>query len=52
MAKCGGILEQLLNQIDVCHYHTSAAVSLAAKLVHGISVASHRIVSALSGTAK
>lgn len=40
------VLEQLLDQVDVCHYHTSAAVSLATKLVHGVSVVSHPVASA------
>lgn len=32
-----GILEQFLDQVDVGHDHTAAAVALEAKLVHGIT---------------
>lgn len=38
LATVGGVLEELLDQVDVCHYHTPAAVSFASKLVHGISI--------------
>lgn len=31
------LLEQLLDQIHMCHNHAPAAVSLASKLVHGVS---------------
>ena len=37
MLSC--VLEELLNQIDVRHDHSAAAVSLASELVHGITVA-------------
>lgn len=30
------LLEQLFDQIHVCHDHPSAAVAFAAKLVHGV----------------
>lgn len=33
------VLEQLLNQVDVGHDHTAAAVPLAAELIHSITVA-------------
>jgi hypothetical protein len=31
------ILEQLLDQVNMCHDHTPATVTLAANLVHGVS---------------
>ena len=34
----GSILEELLDQIHVCHQHSSAAVALASELVHHITV--------------
>lgn len=42
------VLEQLLDQVDVGHNHPTAAVTLAAELVHGVSVASHRVASVQS----
>lgn len=34
----GSLLEELLDQIHVCHQHSSAAVALASELVHHITV--------------
>ena len=34
----GRVLEELLDEVDVCHDHAAAAVALEAQLVHGISV--------------
>lgn len=43
------ILEKLLNEINVCHQHSAAAISFAAQLVHRITAepsvaAVHRIM--------
>lgn len=38
MSAFGRIFEQLFNQINVCHDHTAAAIPLAAKGIHSISV--------------
>lgn len=32
------LLEELLDQVDVRHDHTAAAVALEAELVHGLTV--------------
>ena len=32
-----GVLEELLDEIDVCHNHAATAVSLASKCVHRIT---------------
>jgi hypothetical protein len=37
----GNLLQELLNQINVCHDHAATAITLQAKLVHGLSI--HRI---------
>jgi hypothetical protein len=34
----GRVPEQLLDQVDVGHEHTAAAVACQAKLVHGVTV--------------
>jgi hypothetical protein len=34
----GNVLEQLLNQIDVCEDHAAAAVALEVELVDGVAV--------------
>lgn len=38
--KFGGLLEKLLNQVDVGHQHATAAVTLATQAVHGLTVPS------------
>jgi hypothetical protein len=37
----GSVLEEFFDEIDVGHDHSAAAVSFAAQLVHGISVAAN-----------
>lgn len=39
----GDVLEQFLDQVDVGHDHTAAAVPLEAELVHRITVASGQV---------
>jgi len=38
VCRGGFVLEKLLNEINVCHEHSPAAVSLATELVHRITV--------------
>ena len=38
VCRGGFVLEELLNEINVCHEHSPAAVSLAPELVHRITV--------------
>lgn len=36
-SKMAGVLEELLNEINMCHDHAAAAIPLATKLVHRIT---------------
>lgn len=38
VSSLGGVLEELLDQVDVRHDHTAAAVALEAELVHGLTI--------------
>jgi hypothetical protein len=37
-SQCVGVLEELLDKINVGHDHAAAAVALQTELIHGISV--------------